>query len=206
MNRIKSFLLALLCLSFAALTGCTRVIPHVQESAPAIELPENPTFRNTVWGMDREIVEQIEKGEIYDEYDNMITLYNTVVADYSARPFYCFDGDNKLWRAGYTFDAAKYYSSKNLCISKYEAIVRALTEKYGEYEDKTWWGSDLYKDKPNKWDTALTIGDVEFVALWQTPDTEIWVKLYYDDGIYLILYYDALTYTKVEAPINTDGL
>lgn len=72
--------------------------------------------------------------------------------------------------------------------------------------DECYWSDDFYKDKPDKWGMAVSRGEVTFDAVWNTPETDIWVRLSGDNyDVKLALYYDSLKYKKVDKS-STAGL
>lgn len=175
------------------------------ESAPTVIIPENPNFRNTVWGMTKEDVKQLETLDIVDENDNVLVCEPTSITNLNAVTVYMFDDFGKLYKAFYSFE--ENHTSENLYISDYNSIVKSLTQKYGEPEwSERFWYDDLYEDRPDDWGFAISIGDVDFVTSWDTEETTVWILMKGDNyNIQTTLYYESKTYTAV-LDSEIDGL
>lgn len=176
---------------------------------PAVKIPEQSNYRNTIWGMTKDEVKQIEglsSLSLTEDRSDYIAYEKDKIVGLPATIVYCFDDNQKLWRGVYNFSGIKH-TNKNLYIDDYDALVDGLTKVYGSpsYNER-YWSDDLYEDDPEDWGFAISCGDVSFVAEWETPETDIWIRLSGDDyTVKLAIYYDSLTYER-ENESATAGL
>jgi hypothetical protein len=57
------------------------------------------------------------------------------------------------------------YPNNNKYINEYTSLQKLLKEKYGKPSvDRKTFNSDLYKDDPSGWETAIAIGDLTYEA------------------------------------------
>ncbi len=219
----NKIILAFVCIAITLISGCgsgstsdvDTIVGSVDEfveptstdeATSKIEVPDNPSFRNTVWGMTKDEVKQLETLEtIFSEDEHSIFYYPTEIVNMDAIPCYAFDDEGKLYRGVYLFDVE--HSNENLYIDDFDNVVEALTSKYGAPDsNKKNWKDDLYEDDPDDWGFAVSIGDLSFEASWKTDNTLIWVTLNGDNyDLHVALYYDSLTYERVDNS-KTNGL
>ena len=130
-------------------------------------------FRNTRWGISQDDIRLSEKtkpvcdncrkeGQIIYETSvmakKMALLYDTI--------------EDKLVSAGYIL--IENYTNENKYIETFEGFKKQLTSKYGKpTTDKIVWRSDSNKYVPNQYGMAVSIGDLEYKAKWETDRTEI---------------------------------
>lgn len=186
------------------------VIPENEETvAPAVsapsettetgvktEIPENPNFRNTVWGMTRDEVMSLETLEFDYEKNGDLYYKPTTIAGLNATPLYLFDDDEKLWRGLYFFELN--HSNENLYIDDFYKVADRLDDKYGNGDYQYYWNDDLYEDDIDRWGFAISIGDLEIESVWEMEETTIWLLVSGDNyNIHLTLYYDSETYERV---------
>ena len=136
---------------------------------------EEYTFRKTRWGMSKEEVKQSEGREpTYEEEDGM-AYTGEKIADLEVCLFYYFLED-KLYRAAY--QVTEKHAFENKYIEDYKKLKELLMKKYGEpFVDREIWENDLYKDDPERWGFAISIGHLKYVAGWATDSTEIGLML-----------------------------
>lgn len=140
-------------------------------------------FRKTNWGMNKEQVKAIENKNIIYEGDNNLGHVITYEVEIGIKSYYCiyYFLEDKLYTAGYM--SIEEYSNKNDYIRDYEEIKEILTKKYGEPDNKKLlalhgreeisWEDDLYRDDKNNWGLAISIGDLSYVLICETPTTDI---------------------------------
>lgn len=127
-------------------------------------------FRNTKWGMSVDEVKKAEGGEPSQSQDNVL-LYEDTVAGMSAYVVYIF-AKGKLVRAKYTFTESHMNDTDH--ISDYENVKEILINKYGEPDnDRTIWKNDLYKNDPQYYGTALSMGHLVYYCEWKNDDVAI---------------------------------
>ena len=141
---------------------------------------EDYTFRSTRWGMSvSEVIEQEGKPDGKSNLDSAEygegLFYEVSVVGIDATLFYYFT-ENKLTRCGYLF--VETYLNKNHHIDNFKRIKKSVSKKYGSPEfDKKKWSQDLFKDDPSNYGQAVAIGHLEYVASWETEETELWLLL-----------------------------
>src|SRR3546814_4799907 len=70
------------------------------------------------------------------------------------------------------------HSNNNAFVDDYNAISANLTVKYGKPSSHdAEWSSDLFKNDPSQWGTAVAAGYVTFSEFWDTGDTNIFHAL-----------------------------
>ncbi len=150
-------------------------------------------FRQTNWGRSKEQVKATEDKKP-DYEDNAQLSYDEVtISGKSGKDFSCnyYFVEDKLYSSVYGFSGK--HTNKNLYIDDYEELKEILTKKYGKPKiDKEIWKRDVFKDDKSYWGTAISGGDLSYLARWETPDTEIELKLFGENwGIILYLSYES---------------
>ena len=146
-------------------------------------------FRETTWGMSKEQVKATEDRKA-DYEENAMLSYKVKIFGGNYYCFYSFLEDT-LYNGGYV--STEEHTNKNLYINDYKELKRILTKEYGKpIMDEINWKNDLYKDDKSEWGMAISIGDLEYWALWETLNTKIGLILDGDNyEISLILSYDS---------------
>jgi hypothetical protein len=150
-------------------------------------------FRKTNWGMGKEQVKAMEDKKP-DYEDNVQLSYSEVtISGKSGKDFSCnyYFLEDKLYCSVYGFSGK--HTNKNLYIDDYEELKETLTKKHGKAKiDKVMWKKDLFKDDKSYWGTAISGGDLSYLARWETPNTEIELKLFGENWrIKLNLFYES---------------
>lgn len=140
-------------------------------------------FRQTNWGMSKEQVKATENKEVIYEGDNNLGHAVTYGVEIGIKSYYCiyYFLEDKLYTAGYM--STEEYSNKNDYILDYEEIKEILIKKYGEPNNKKLmalhgrkeidWKDNLYRDDKNNWGLAISIGNLSYGLIWETPTTDI---------------------------------
>ena len=77
-----------------------------------------------------------------------------------------------MTRAKYFFVAE--HTNKNDFINDFLRLKEALIQKYGTpVIDDRIWRKTLYQDTQEHWRTAISRGDLVYLAIWKTERTEI---------------------------------
>lgn len=137
---------------------------------PQIIIPENPDFRNTVWGMSFDDVFAIEDAEFIEQSD-LNLVYSGKIGGYDTLIAYFIDDIHGLYKGFYSLQT-NHGRSTQLYISNYITLKDSLVLLYGNpYEDDILILSTLaeYADET----TALTLGYTAYSAKWKTENTEI---------------------------------
>jgi hypothetical protein len=167
-------------------------------------------FRNTHWGMSQDDIRISEKlkpvcdncgkpGQIMYETSvmakKMALLYETI--------------EDKLVSAGYIL--IENYTNENKYIESFGDFKEKLTSKYGApTTDKLVWLSDSNKYVPSQYGMAVSIGDLEYKAKWETDKTDINMMLNGNDYkitcgiIYYSKEFNYLRKNQEKAKINED--
>jgi len=132
---------------------------------------ESYNFRYTRWGMtEDEVIASETKLEPIEKRENLIK-YKTQVLGKNVELVYLF-AQNKLIGSSYKLDD-NYLNSQRF-INTYNKFKEKLIQKYGPAQkDETFWSNDIYRNLSSKRGLALSLGHVEYLAIWETPDTMI---------------------------------
>lgn len=177
---------------------------------------EKYDFRNTKWGMTKIEVKQSEgKREVQDENGKSL-IYVDTIANQTFGVIYNFV-NNKLYSAGYM--SLERHTNENLYIKDYEKMKELLINKYGKPSDRWWntnkeydemvWFDDLYKNKPNEWGFAVSIGDLVYQNCWNTNEVGIVLSLKGDNYeiSFGVVYYNKELYKEfLESKKDEDKL
>lgn len=151
-------------------------------------------FRETSWGMNMNQVRKHETSIFVSTEPNLL-VYETTLNGLKANVIYQFV-DNKLARTGYMIK--EIHSNRNNYIDDYDKIKNLLIKKYGTPTvDKTNWYNDLYRDTPQDYGMAVSIGHLKYISSWKTSRSEIINGLYGENyDIHHIIFYTSEEYGK----------
>lgn len=136
------------------------------------------TFRNTLWGMSVEQVKSSEKIKPEIEEKNRLG-YKTNLLGKDMILLYIFV-ENKLVRAKYILK--ERHMNKNDYINDFMVFKEVLTKKYGlPNQNEVIWKKDLYKDDPQNYGLAISMGHCLYYSSWDTNKTEITLGLFGDN-------------------------
>lgn len=136
-------------------------------------------FRNVNWGASIEEVKASEENKP-DFSSEEILQYTTLLAGMDVSLFYKFLPEHGLYSAAYFFD--EKHTNKNDFINDFKAIKSLLIEKYGDpILDKVIWEDDLFKDKPQNYGTAVSVGHLKYYCKWTSGRTDIILGLIGDN-------------------------
>lgn len=177
------------------------IIPETTEEV--IEQREGATFRNSIWGDDKETVKKYELDMSLKETTDGILGGETSIGGLKSYCYYYFNSNNKLYQGIYYLIPG--FTSGGAYISGYNTLKSMLCEKYGEpirdeiipYEKQ----SLIDHAGSSK---ALEFGYVVYEAEWNTEDTNILISLGAQDyeEIFVIGYTDI----NYKPDINDSGL
>ncbi|MCP5051486.1 MAG: hypothetical protein GY940_30240 [bacterium] len=143
-------------------------------------------FRKAKWGINKAQIKILEgRSPVLDRGFGM--MYKDNLFNWPVNVLYIMSG-SQLSAGGYTFEHK--HSNKNTYIDDFKKIKRGLIKKYGvPVSDDQVWGNNLYKDNRQSWGMAISAGHMEYVAIWETKDTTIRLRLAGDNykiniGIY----------------------
>lgn len=173
-------------LSKVKLFGAQKV--EEAEEGVEVSIPKISTtgFRKVLWGMSPKQAKEIETAEFVKEEKGggAIKGLNLLVYKDNIVGLDCFIAyyfaEDKLTRGRYI--VLEEHSNKNLYISDFKDIKNQLTKKYGKPKnDEAIWLDDLYKDDPSDYGLAISLGDLRYLAEWDSPETEIQLVLHGDN-------------------------
>jgi len=152
-------------------------------------------FRKAKWGMTKRQVKRTEKRPVILEKKETI-VYSDSVSWYDCFVVYFFS-NKKLIKGGYIFNIS--HTNNNGYISDYNNIKQLLIKKYGKpYLDEQVWISNLFKNSPEYWGDAVSVGDLIYQASWKTPETTIAIVLQGDNyKIDLLVQYESKKFSKL---------
>jgi len=165
-------------------------------------------FRNSRWGMKKDKVLSTEKNQPteaapFNQY--FIVVYAGKVADIKVDYGYYFL-DDVLVRAGYIFNET--HLNSNEYINEYNKLKEVLTRKYGSpIKSDSYWYNDLYKNRPQDYGTAISIGHLAFQSDWETDRTLIRLSLKGDNfKISMDLHYASKLHKELIDKAKEQGL
>jgi hypothetical protein len=127
-------------------------------------------FRRARWGMSKAEVKASEAPNVADESAKRL-YYETAVLGKNVVVVYAFV-EKKLVRAGYLL--REKHSNRNDYINDFNEFKAVLSQKYGDpIRDETVWRTDLYRNDPQHWGFAVSLGHLVYRAEWRTPATTI---------------------------------
>lgn len=138
----------------------------------------NYEFRKTRWGMSIDEVKASENSKFEAEDQDSIS-YSNNIGGLNTYITYFFS-DNQLYMAGYTFNET--HVNDNFYITDYNKIKEILIRKYGKpkNEDEIW-TNNLYKNNPENYGLAVSVGHLSYWIDWENPSTKIKLALYGDN-------------------------
>lgn len=144
---------------------------------------ENYTFRYTRWGMTAEEVIAAESMLDPIEKNENTIKYKTQVLGRNVELIYSFV-QNQLTGSSYIINE-NYLNSQHF-ITSYRKLKAALTQKYGPSKvDQINWRNDAFRNISSKKGLALSLGHVDYLSSWETPDTTISCSLK-EDNYYVL--------------------
>ncbi len=158
-------------------------------------------IRNSNWGDKKEQVLNDEKAIIVKSDNNSELKYLSVVNTFPIHAVFHFT-ENKLTSLFYFFN--QKHTNQNDFISDFESLNILLINKYGKpRKEKVFWNRELYKNNNDKWGFAISIGDLSYVSIWETNDTDITLMLTGENyNIDLCIIYDSKAYKELEEKSN----
>lgn len=153
-------------------------------------------FKEAKWGMSKNEIKKLEKGEIIDENTSTtpeILIYREIVAGLEFNVVYFFVKD-KLVRSKYMALETlleMFVTKGNDYIIGYITLKKLLIDKYGKpTKDKQYGKNDRHKDDYQHWGSAISAGDLSYFTNWETERTSITLALYgHDYRITLVVGY-----------------
>lgn len=135
-------------------------------------------FRDAHWGMRQDQVMRLEGApSAQDEAsDYKVMRYWESIKDMGCWIDYIFE-DDKLVKARYIFLVKHEY--KTQYFGDYKKAKDFLTEVHGQspLTNVNWLNAE-HKDDYSKWGLAVSLGHLEYSAIWDAPETEIVLRLY----------------------------
>ncbi len=131
-------------------------------------------FRKTRWGMTKESVQTSESADVANVSEKSV-VYKTKLAGFDVLVVYIFVHD-QLVRSKYILN--EKHSNKTEFTLDYRSLQKLLSKKYGApLEDEIVWLNDLYRDNPESWGMAVSVGHLRFYAKWNDGNTTVYLYL-----------------------------
>lgn len=168
------------------------------------EMPVNYDFRSTTWGMSKDDVINAEGVQPDASNDSSLVYLNENICGLDTTVYYSFN-NNELIGGMYLIQES--HTNENAYIDDYNNLKKALILKYGEPDaDNINWKDDLWKDDPQDYGLAVSLGDLTYVSTWDLPNNLIGLILSGDNyEISLIIIYRSDEAIDLDAT-NTEGL
>ncbi len=127
-------------------------------------------FRDADWGMSKQQVRAIEDGEPIGESDRTLA-YQVTLAGLSCIGVFAFNNDDELYAGSYEFNET--HTNRNDHIDEFKQLDGLLEEKYKLNRQGTNWMNELYRDDPQRWGIAVSLGHVVFASQWENESTTV---------------------------------
>jgi hypothetical protein len=160
----------------------------------AVFAQDSPTagFRGFQWGAPPADIKTGEKAILINETTSpeglFVLQYQGNIGDLGAIFTYCF-AESRFVEGRYLI--TEDHENQNLFIGDFERVDSSLSEKYGKSTKLTTaWSNKLYKDDPDEWGLAVSIGHLVYQTEWAQPGMKIIHQLRGDNFKVLhLLYY-----------------
>ena len=131
-------------------------------------------FRGLNWGASLAQVKKTEKAKFFSESADRL-MYTGTIAGISVDIWYFFLNGH-LVKAIY--NSQESHVNKNDFISDFQRVKELLQKKYGTpISDKEIWDGEYYKEKPSQWGSAISAGQLSYLAQWETERTTVFSAL-----------------------------
>ncbi|MDB6123625.1 MAG: hypothetical protein JWQ71_2618, partial [Pedosphaera sp.] len=163
-------------------------------------------FRKARWGMSRAEVKATESEPPGDDTNPRLLLYKDNLDEFSVVVAYDFL-DGKLTEGIYSLQDK--HSNLNDHLEDYKRFKTLLTKKYGpSKENDETWSQNRYKDTPEKYGLAISLGHLKYRTTWETDRTQIAMVLKGENSEirHLIFYKERATEKKRVEEIEKKAL
>ncbi len=135
-------------------------------------------FRGNRWGGSLAEVTRRERANL-EFRDKQTLFYRTQVAGLACFLVYRFE-QNRLFQAGYVIEPRN--RDLNHCLQDYQKLLGRLAAEYGKpQENQILWSDNTYRDQPESYGIAVSLGHLARQAVWRTPSTIIRLRLWGED-------------------------
>lgn len=163
---MKRFLLFCIALVVA---GCGSVAHSADQ--PAYD------FRKIRWGMNPDQVKATEGKPVSDSQG--VLAYDVTVDGYDVSLYYTFV-ESQLVSAMYAFKVK--HNNPQEYLDDFAKVKAILQQKYGVPKiDKMEWKDNLYKNDPEHWGLAVSVGVMICRTIWENNSTQIGEALWGDN-------------------------
>ena len=146
-----------------------------------------------------------EQREPSDASENLL-VFSGRISNLSCEIIYVFVG-GVLTRSKYWI--TETHSNDNRYFSDYENLRGLLSKKYGDPDNgEEWmsditWLNDLYREDYEDWGMAVSIGDMNCIASWETKFTNVLLGLTGDNyDVHLAIEYSGKEFKHLEEKIT----
>lgn len=135
-----------------------------------VKEPNEVLFRGVPWGATQETIKKHFPRKPIFEQDNLV-IYEDHLRNLKVHVGFVL-ANKHFVRGMYRFQ--EQHTNNELFFSDYDQVKPLLWEKYGEpKEEEKLWLSDFFKDDPQRWDTALAMGQLAVYSKWLMNDVTI---------------------------------
>lgn len=156
-------------------------------------------FREAQWQITQDQVLRLEGNPVAKEKSNGLDVlrYKDTVKEMDCWVEYIFK-ENRLIKAKYIF--LEDHDYKNVYFSDYRKVKEFLTEIHGQSPlTNVNWMNPAHKDDYSKWGLAVSLGHLEYSAIWNLPESEIVLRLFgKNNEIKLLVEYTGLIQKEKE--------
>lgn len=136
-------------------------------------------FRNAQWGMSKQEVKRTENNTVFVTDKGDFLHYRDTVDGLKVMAVYRFS-EGRLVLGKYIF--LNRHVNKNKYLIDYNKVKGLLTKKYGvPTNEKDLWLSNLYRNSPSDWGTAIGAGHLAKYATWELGRTTVSMLLHGDN-------------------------
>jgi len=143
-----------------------RFFPAAVLFVALLSLASGADFRNAAWGMNPAQIKKLETAHLESENDFEL-VYS---AEVDAQPLlivYHFS-NGVLSNAEYRFTTVHREPEKY--VSDYEGLQLQLQNKYGPpASNEKFCDDEFYSAYPHRWGTAIAVGKMRLLSVWNTP-------------------------------------
>jgi hypothetical protein len=191
----------------------TPTISATPTPTPTIVTTSSPTptqipitsfiFRKTNWGMTKQQV-AVAEGKAADKDEDNALIYRSISIDGKTTDLsYIFNDLGSM--CGIMVKNLSTHTNKNDFIDDFNSFNTMLIGRYGSpISNSPIWKDDLYKDDPDRFGFAISMGQLVYISKWKFDGTEI--NNYLSGDNYTIQHYLLLQSTVIPQPSHSSGI
>ena len=127
-------------------------------------------FRGYDWGTPYQQILKNELAPTVGKNQNMLLYADSIIGIDMALAYVFVNGQLSIG----SYSSRENYANDNHHVRDYHALQGLLSEKYGEpVEVKEQWGNELYRDRPDQYGRAISVGHLILYSEWITDRTKV---------------------------------